>query len=249
MVKKLPEEVQKFIDRYFALDVAGKKVICPYFMNIGGIFKDSVMAGKGDPLEIEAKAADIFSHISLVDKSEEFIRTEMLDHGLGVDCSGLVYQILNKWLRDVANKGEFKDYLPKQKTFNPRKMVSRLLKPQSSVNADMLTSEPISTKVEIKDIQPGDMIRTRGGKHILFITEVEYNADKTPKTLTFVNSTTYYIRNGMRYGKIHLNHELNLSTSTWDDNDPGEATNFAYKGYRELMDNNGVFRPNLPIYQ
>jgi hypothetical protein len=248
MTKRIPAEVQKFIDKYFALDIAGKKVVCPYYINLGGMLKDPVMAGKGDPLEIEERASGIFSHIDLMDKSEDFIRTEMMDNGLGVDCSGLVYQTLNMWLRDVAQKGELKDFLPKENSFNPRKMLSRLLKPQSSVNADMLTSEPLSQKIDVKDVQPGDLIRTRGGKHILLITEVNYDSAGKPSKITFANSAREYKRNGVRYSTITLNGDQDLATAEWSDNDPAEDVNYAYKGYRELMENNGIFRPQLPLY-
>lgn len=248
MVKKIPEAVQKFIDSYFSLDINGVNVICPYFINLGGIFKDPVLAGKGDPKQIEAKATEIFSHISLMEKDEKSIRTEMIEYGIGIDCSGLVYQIYNTWLRDVAQKGELKDHLPKIKSFNPRKIISRILKPQSSVNADMFTSEPLAKKIEVRDIQPGDVIRTRGGKHILFVTEVEYDSSEIPTKITFVNSAREYKRNGIRYSQINLDKTLSLSSAKWIDNDPDEPINHAYKGYREHMSNNGVFRPILPLY-
>lgn len=245
--KKIPVELQNFIDKYFHLDIVGKKVICPYFINKkGGFLNKPVFAGKGDPLEIEVAAANLFKHIDLMDKDEEFIRSQMVENYLGVDCSGLVYQIYNKWLRDIENKGELKNYLSKTHSLNPRKLVSRLIKPQSSVSADMFTSGPISKKVDVKDIRPGDLIRTRGGKHVLFITEVEYEND-IPKKIIFVNSATYYKRSGVRYGEIILDESLDLLKSEWRDNDPNEDINYAYKGFRELTMNNGTFRPNLPI--
>lgn len=245
MTRKIPAELAKFIDKYFTLNVAGMKVICPYYMNVGGILKDSVFAGKGSPVEIENKAKDIFSHIDLVNKDENFIRSEMSHNDLGIDCSGLVYQILNTWLRDISKKSELKDYLPKSRTFNPRRIISRMIKPQSSVSADMFTSSPISKKIDLKDVQPGDLIRTRGGKHILFVTEVEYN-DTIPTKITFVQSASLYKRTGVRYGSVELIKKMDLACSIWSDANP-EEENHTYKGYRTLMDNNGIFRPELPL--
>jgi hypothetical protein len=246
MTKKIPLEVQRFINKYFELSIAGKRIVCPYFINTGGFLKEPVFAGKGDPGAIEEKATGIFSHISMVDKTEDLIRTEMVENGLGLDCSGLVYQVLDFWLKD-SGKGELKDYLPKFHSINPRKILSRIAKPQASVSADMFTSTPLSKKVDVREVLPGDLIRTRGGKHILFVTEVEYENDSTPKVITFVNSAREYKRHGVRYSKIYLDKSLNFSAAKWEDDDPDEPVNIAYKGWRDLTTNNGIFRPELPL--
>jgi hypothetical protein len=245
--RKIPDELQSFIDKYFKLKIKELEVICPYFINSSmGIMRKPVFAGKADPFEIESTANELLANKVYATKTPELIRQDMIEEGLGIDCSGLVYQIYNKWLQDILHKGELKDYLPKINSFNPRKILSRRLKPESSVSADMFTSEPISEKINVKDICPGDLIRTRGGKHVLFVIEVEYDNDQ-PKKVTFVNSATYYKRNGIRFGEITFTIDLNLISADWDDNDPNEPVNYAYKGYRELINKNGVFRPQLPL--
>ena len=241
--RKIPEEVQKFIDKYFNLSIAGKVVVCPYFINPSStFFRQPVMAGKGSPSELETYANEIVTDSSLT--SDE-IRKKLLEHGIGIDCSGFVYQVLDFWLTSFG-KGELKDYLPKESTLRVRKFLSRKLKPVSSVSADMLTSAPLATQIALKDIKPGDLIRTRGGKHVLLVTKVAFTSENEPQTLTFVNSPSEYARNGVRYGEIRIKN-MDLGQSVWDDHDPGEKINYAYKGYRELMSKNGVWRLNLPL--
>jgi hypothetical protein len=243
--KTIPTDVKAFIDKYLALEIKGIITTCPYFINTSGFLKKGIYSGKGDPYEIEAEANRILQNHSFVNPTSDQIRNEMIQSDLGVDCSGLVYHIYNKWLISIG-KGELKEFLPKQSGMNLRKILSRNLKPVSSVNADMFTSEPLSQSVEVKDVQPGDLIRTRGGKHLLLITEVEYNSE-SPVTITFVNSACFYKRNGVRYGEIVLDSTFNLLKSEWKDNDPEEEVNYSYKGYRELSNNNGIFRPKLPL--
>ena len=60
---------------------------------------------------------------------------------IGIDCSGLVCQILN---------------LP----VNPRQ-----------TNANMLTSSPLSHRIDIKDARCGDLVRQKKGHHVVLIIE------------------------------------------------------------------------------
>jgi hypothetical protein len=246
--KSIPQELKDFINKYLNLQIKGEKVIAPYFINTSGFLKQPIFAGKGDPYDIESKANEMFASHDFKDDKARLVRQEMEKIGLGVDCSGLVYQAYNKWLRDILGKGDLKSFLPKENPLKVRKFFSRVLKPEASVSADMFTSGPISESIEVKDIRPGDLIRTRGGKHLLLITDVTYR-DGIPFILTFVNSTTFYTRNGVRYGEITLNKDLNLANAEWRDlselNGDTDNGNFAYKGYRELMNNNGVWRPKF----
>lgn len=248
-VKTIPKEVTEYIDRYLHLNIRGEDIPAPYYINTSGILKQSVLAGKGSPQEIEATANALLANHSFEGDLKHKIRKEMENLGLGIDCSGLIYHAYNKWLKDILGKGELKHFLPNENILNPRKFLSRKLKPESSVSAHMVTSEPFAEKVEVKDTQPGDLIRTRGGKHVLLITEVEYE-NKVPVRIKFVNSTTSYERNGVRYGEILLSDDLNLANAQWRDLkvlDNDDDGGFAYKGYRELINNNGIWRLKLPV--
>ena len=94
----------------------------PYYSNIHHLKSDNIaVVGKGSYLDIK--------------KAQK----EFPDRRIGIDCSGLVCQILS---------------LP----YNSRQ-----------TNANMLTSAPLSHKIDIKDIRSGDLIRQKNGHHVVLV--------------------------------------------------------------------------------
>lgn len=239
----LPNKVYKFIDKYFNLRIKGFIVSTPYYINKFGLAKHPVAAGKGDPYEIEEIANEKLKSVNV--SSEVEIYNLLSKHNIGIDCSGLVFNIYKYWL-SLFNY-DIKNYLSKVHILNIRKYFSRKFKPQSSINANELTSLPFSNKLErIVDVLPGDLIRTRGGKHVLFITRVVKN-EFLVKEIEFVHSAAEYQRNGIRKGLIILDQNQSLNLAEWIDM-PQEEKNFARLGYKEKINNNGIFRPNIPIF-
>lgn len=128
-------------ERYLNLGVGGKKIKVPYFSNdigiyfrelmekagIGavkiakayGLYKDRKIPfgwyrGKGTPEELEEAAVKLANQkgLDLESTSATSIREFMKETGLGIDCSGFVYEILayaigrNKWMR-ICGKDRF----------------------------------------------------------------------------------------------------------------------------------------------
>jgi hypothetical protein len=94
----------------------------PYYSNIHHIKTDNIaLVGKGNYKEIK-KAIKEFP-----------------DKRIGIDCSGLVCQLL-------------------QLPYNPRK-----------TNADMLTSPPLSHQISLSEVKSGDLIRQKNGHHVVII--------------------------------------------------------------------------------
>lgn len=112
------------VNKYLNLEIYGKKIVCPYFTNnIGKAFMDAMQEGgvdlevsgevmkhfnahkyalawwrgKGNPEEIATATMEIakLERVNLEKASGGMIREFMLQHGLGVDCSGMVYNILS----------------------------------------------------------------------------------------------------------------------------------------------------------
>ena len=239
---KLPIEVERFIQKYFQLNINSVAVRTPYYMNDFFSFNsNSVLVGKGDPQTIEEYVnRNIPSHL----RSEDQIRKWMIDRNIGVDCSGLVLNIYQYWLK-IKNL-DISDYLPRVSLLNVKKFLSRKFRVQNSVNANELTSPPFSTQVRLIEVLPGDLIRTKGGGHVLFVTKV-VKSSFFVKELHFVNSAREYETNGVRDGIIEFNFKQNLKSANWIDF-PQEKENYALKGYKEKINRNGLFRPNLPIF-
>ena len=94
----------------------------PYFTNRHHLKTDNIaLVGKGDYKQIK-QAQKEFPNIRI-----------------GIDCSGLVCQILG---------------LP----YNPRR-----------TNADMLTSAPLSHQIPLSEIKSGDLIRQKNGHHVVLV--------------------------------------------------------------------------------
>jgi hypothetical protein len=239
----LPEYVKTFIDNYFELNIAGYKIKCPYYINEIGVLRPPVLAGKGTPQDIQYEVSKYIWD----DITEEEIWDLMVQKNIGIDCSGFVYNIYDYWIKVQSNGVEsLGDYLPQVPFWNIRKYFSRLLKPQNSVSADEFTSPPFSKSISINEVLPGDLIRTRGGKHVLFVVEV-YKYDNFVEKISFVHSAREYKRHGVRRGEIIFDKTQSLKSANWIDI-PEEDENYVYKGFRESINSNGFFRPNLPIF-
>ena len=148
----------------------------PYMTNIlrdGKVIKERVLGGKGNWKDIQKETQKIAKKekINLQKLTSKQLYNFQKKHKIGIDCSGLVTQLLNF---------NFKTKL------NPRK-----------TSADMLTSTPLSQKIEnFQDIQTGDLIRQKNGRHVLFV--VEKNGTK----ISYVDSSFW--GRGVKYGEADL---------------------------------------------
>ena len=141
------------------LDLLKQEIQCyvglPYSKNIlkdGKIIKEQFLGGKGNCRQIATETIRLAEQqkIDLTKlSSQEFYNFQKKNH-LGIDCSGLVSQLLNFYF---------------DTKINPRK-----------TSADMLTSAPISKQItDLNDLQTGDLVRQKNGHHVLFIIEKQGN--------------------------------------------------------------------------
>jgi len=148
----------------------------PYMTNIlrnGKVVKERILGGKGNWKDIQKETQKIAKKekINLQKLTPKQFYNFQKKHKIGIDCSGLVTQLLNFYFKTKLN---------------PRKN-----------SADMLTSIPLSQKVEnFQDIQPGDLVRQKNGRHVLFV--VEKNGTK----ISYVDSSFY--GRGVKYGEADL---------------------------------------------
>lgn len=125
-----------------------KYIGLPYFINIPKIISsENALVGKGSAKEIALKTIEYANeaNIKLVDLSPQQLYNFQKKHHLGIDCSGLICQLLNFY---------FQTNLDVRRT-----------------SADMLTSSPLSQEINPKDIQTADLIRQKNGHHVLFVIE------------------------------------------------------------------------------
>lgn len=193
-----PDLAWEEVNKYLNLDIYGKKIVCPYFTNhIGKAFMDSMRdggltleiarnviknfndrkyplawwRGKGTPeqiVEATIKIAEI-EKVNLTNASAEAIREFMLLHGLGVDCSGMVYNVL-------STAGLSFDLLVNK--------------------ASAATFEPISKLIDFKEVASGDIILIKNKElkysHVALVLmnsglRIVQSTSMTPPAGIFVN--------------------------------------------------------------
>lgn len=243
-MKKLPEKVTELINHYFNLEVNGRRVKAPYHINVKHVRAGlRSLVGKGTPQEIEEEV-NIFAKLrnfNLKKASENEIRQFMQKEGIGIDCSGLVAQILDTWLKS-EKMGDLKSNINFPKLSFFKKMIIRI-RPIENIGANLLTNNENSIPVELKNVQVGDLIRLKGiekGHHIAIITDV------SEKGIEYVHSTKHYGQdNGIRKGKIEiLDKNKDLEHQNWLEKDE-KGVCWTLKQYMKEKEDNGLKRPKF----
>ena len=173
----LTELCMERIRDYQELDIYGKKVLTPYFINTPARFFTQLMRnvgvsseklkafhdaykerkipygwyqGKGTPKEITFATTTLSEKmgLSLRNASPEVIRQFMKLYGLGIDCSGFIYQTLSYAFSKIGKLQQFNDSLswenPKfQTTYRAGVFVfageaSKVIMPQNVSSLDII---------------------------------------------------------------------------------------------------------------
>lgn len=248
---KIPDELQREFDKYFHLKLGGKDVVCPYYISdklIAGNLR--VMSGKGSAEEIELET-NIWAKVKGVDlncMSEDEIRKFMIRHKIGIDCSGLIVNVLDSYLQTKKKKHLWKYLNYLNNSFMSK--FRRLLRPVENIGANTLTSDLNTKKISnLDEIKPGDLIRAKGPQknafHVAMVVEVEVK-DGHVSRFKYANSHRYYNEgNGMRYGEVFINNlsSNELKDQQWTDIDNGR--NYFYEDLMVEYEDNGIRRLNF----
>ncbi len=207
----LSPKAEQVIRSYFNLPFKGiPGVRAPYFNNTRQRERGQlrVLAGKGTPQEIveEAKIISIQYHAGLFDKqgdcclhnshtgkvvTEDDLRRFLIDHNLGIDCSGFVTQALLAHYRETQGI----NFLKKIIIAPPGKITRRLIawfRPVENINVATYANDANSAPIRnTREIKPGDlviMLKTgprREHDHILLITDAQ------EKTIHYVHARAW----------------------------------------------------------
>jgi len=196
----LSEGAQKILNDYFNLPFDGiEGVRCPYFNNarLKQRAQLRVLVGKGTPKEIveESKIISIQYHAGLFDKSghcclhnehtgekitADQVRKFLIDHNLGIECSGFVTQILKVHFKESKNI----DITRKFFITSPRRFFRWLiakLRPIENISVCRYADDRNTKKINWQEAGSGDVIvilsigRKNAHDHILIITENKDN--------------------------------------------------------------------------
>ena len=246
---EVPNEVKKLIKNYFNLKIANKSIKTPYYINEkhgrrGGLRS---LVGKGTPTEIEEEVK-IFAKLRsfcLEEANEEEIREFMKEEGIGVECSGFVSNILDKWLKCTKQGSLYSNIKFENK--NIFDAIIKYIRPVQNISADLLTNKNNTIPVELKDVQAGDLIRFKGlktGHHIAIITEVKKKSKG--KMVKYLHSTAHYEKdNGVKKGEILVKDESrDLGEQEWKEVDENNKC-WTLKQYQRKKYDNGIRRPKF----
>lgn len=246
MIEIIPKYVQDFIDEYLNLDLGGKKIVTPYYLNPkSSRFGLRVLIGKGSPEEIvlETNIYAKLRELDLYAMDENNIRNFMQKIHIGIDCSGFVTHILNTWLKGQGQKPVWKSLQFRNR--NIYRKVARFLRPIENINVETLTGDINSERIfNLNEVKVGDMIRLSGyerGNHIALIVEVE-KENGNIKRMKYAHSTQWYQdRNGVKYGEIIIKNSGNdLRNQEWNENYMGK--NWTYEQLIKNYEDNGIRR-------
>ncbi|WKZ31197.1 MAG: ATP-grasp domain-containing protein [Candidatus Dojkabacteria bacterium] len=250
VTKELPTEVQQYIRKYFELPINGVLVTTPYFRNVKRVRAElRVLVGKGTPEELVEETL-IYAKLrgfELRGKTAEEIREFMMEQGLGVDCSAFVAHTYNYYMRvtesgslwakaKYPNKGFYRNFI-------------RMLRPVENLGAEILTNLENCDKIELAQIEPGDLIRMKGlkgGDHLALVYAVQYDQSDRPTKFTYVHSISRYGKaNGVRFGDVIINDANGeLKDQEWLEKDE-DGICWTLKELKTEYEDNGLRRPKF----
>lgn len=161
---------RKIFGEFTNLRIGPFTINAPYWRNnnpeLKGtpLFKYVPRGGKMSPQELIHGALAMVQRkgLKLDQLGIEEISKMMSEEGLGADCSGFVYQVCENVYKSLGGK-DFKD-----KVVGFRETDTGI----SRVSANDLTSPKNSENIsDIMAIEPGDLIRCYGGRHVMVIIE------------------------------------------------------------------------------
>ncbi len=225
MNQTLSQPALDVIQNYLSLPFPGKQVSCPYFNNRRVRLRGGLRAliGKGNPEDIveEAMIISLREKIDLKKLSDQNLKQFLVEHKLGIDCSGLVYHILDAEMK-AQGKGSLHQVLKRPWFKNPIRKLLVKLRPIENTGVGTFNHEVNSIEVSLKDIQPGDLIIMMGAglkqdyNHILIINQITDN--KIQYTHSFQYPTDGQYNHGVRQEAITIvNLNKNILEQNWSE--------------------------------
>ena len=203
-----------FLQQYFELPIAGKRVITPYYINVKKRKDLNALVGKGTPEEmvLEAKVWAQAKKQNLRRYSPSETRQFMEQVGIGIDCGGLVANTLAHYFQVQRRAGFYRQL--KYSNMSWRARIARWLRPATNLSADELTSGLNAIVIDLNQVRPGDLIRgvgkQRNSFHVALVTEVvaqivagTETAKETVVKISYVHSHRGYgADHGVRRGEV-----------------------------------------------
>lgn len=244
----LSPEALRVIDEYLHLPFSGKNISCPYYNNrrhrVRGALR--AMIGKGSPEEIvhEAIISALKERIDLLSLDNDTLKKFLVDHHIGIDCSGFVSYVLDAELRARGNMPLRKQiFFPHAKNIF-RKLIVKI-RPAENMDVRTLADDKNSEEITPSHVRPGDYIVFTGAgerqdrDHILLIHRVD-RGDQSSVIIHYTHafqwSTDGKYHHGVRQGIIYItNTDASLLEGKWTEQGKSDEENETWRHARSAQ--------------
>lgn len=243
--KTLSPQALQVIENYLHLPFPSRNISCPYFNNRRHGVRAAlrVTIGKGTPEEIvdETMLFGLREKIDLKNLSDEKLKQFLVNHNLGIDCSGLVYYILDAECHATKRKN-LKKFIHFE-TKNPLRKIITMLRPAENTGVLTFANEKNSKQVSLLEIRPGDFIsmlfsgREKNFHHMVILHQVDYKNGK-PAVLHYTHTLDWRAdgkyNHGVKQGQIEiLDTSKSILEQKWIENNMTEEKNDTYMKAKE----------------
>jgi hypothetical protein len=230
--KTLSTKAFEIIDQYEHFRIGSGSCSMPYFNNktTRGRIALRAFAGKGSPKEIYEEVTILLArdHVDKETVSGDILKKTLVDHSIGIECSGFAYHVLN-----AESLARGKGTLDKHIHFiNCHGIIGKIrcaLRPIENCDVLTFSADANSTLISIDKIEPGDIITMLGTgnaadrNHIIVIDRVEYQ-NFAPTKIHYVHSIAYpadgVYGTGVRRGMIEIkNISAPITEQIWSESE------------------------------
>lgn len=245
----LSPKAMEVIQSFLHLPFSDKDISCPYYNNRRGGLRAGlrVLIGKGEAKEIVEEAILIGKkdRTDLLSLSNDNLKKYLVDHKIGIDCSGLAYYILNaESISECFGSLRKNISFPNAKNIL-RKIISKI-RPAESTGVLSLAHEKNSREIELSKIQPGDfivMLHTgidKSYNHVVTIWKTNYE-NGTLKVIHYIHSfawpTDGKYNHGVRSGTIEIiDQKKLLQDQLWTEQNKTGIENYTQEKAREALE-------------
>ncbi len=214
----LMRDTEVALQNYLALPFGTSKIAVPYYNNRRSGMRAGLRAwiGKGTATEIleEAELAAIRERRPYTLWSKAEARTFLVDHNIGIDCSGFVYHLLDteSRARGRGPLGGGTGWLSWNGVSLLRRLITRF-RAVENASVAVLASKDNSIEIPLRAVRPGDVITMMHNDampripglardHILFVYKV------APGRISFAHSIAWpsdgMYEHGVRLGEVTI---------------------------------------------
>lgn len=160
--------------------------------------------GKSSPEELEQNTTELLDlyELNQEELSEEGVENIMRLHGIGIDCSGFVYQVLKYTFEELGQMEEFKQSLAWED------------RDESATNADVELLSRSSFEINLYELQPADLviIQTEENNHCGIIFRQEEQLKLAQVSLFIDNAQVSISSLNIEDGRPLFNFKKNVGT-------------------------------------